>query len=60
MNDTGQVYLWMAVALFILPSIVAAVRGHGSYGAIIAVNFLLGWTLIGWLWAFIWSLTKTE
>jgi Superinfection immunity protein len=28
-----------------------------SAGAIFALNLLLGWTLVGWLLAFIWSLT---
>ncbi|HYM71471.1 MAG TPA: superinfection immunity protein [Stellaceae bacterium] len=43
--------------LYLLPTIIAAVRGHQSRMAIFAVNLLFGWTVFGWLFAFIWSLT---
>ena len=46
----------IAVAYFI-PTIIAIVRSHRSKLAIIAVNTLIGWTLVGYFWALIWSLT---
>ena len=45
-------------AMYFLPSIIAALRGHASVMAIIAVNALFGWTFLGWIWAFIWSLSN--
>ncbi len=43
--------------LYFLPTIVALSRGHLSALAIFLLNLLLGWTLIGWLLALIWSCT---
>lgn len=40
---------------YFLPTIIALVKKKKNKGAIALVNILLGWTLIGWLWALIWS-----
>lgn len=40
-----------------LPSIVAAARGHQNCWAIVAFNLFLGWTVLGWIFALVWSLT---
>lgn len=42
--------------LYFAPWIVAFVRNHSQTNAIFAVNLLLGWTLVGWVWALAWSL----
>jgi hypothetical protein len=47
------VLLWIA---FLAPSIIAGWRNHRSKGGIIALNILLGWTGLGWVGAFVWSL----
>jgi hypothetical protein len=41
--------------IYFLPSIIALLRGHLSTFAIFLLNLLLGWTLIGWIIALIWS-----
>lgn len=53
------VALFMAamVAGYFVPTIIAGRRKHHNLGAIIAVNLLLGWSLIGWIVALVWSLT---
>jgi hypothetical protein len=38
-----------------LPTLLAFHRRHRSRAAILIVNFLLGWTLIGWVAALIWA-----
>ena len=43
------------VPLYFLPTIVAAKRNHQSSGGIFALNLLLGWTMIGWIIALVWS-----
>ena len=60
--DGIVLYLIAAVAmvLYFSPSILAWMRGHHSKWAIIALNILLGWTIIGWVGALIWSLTGTR
>ena len=45
------------VILYLLPAFVAGARGHQNTGAILALNLLLGWTMIGWIVALVWSLT---
>lgn len=45
------------VVAYLLPSIIAAKRGHMSSGAILALNLLAGWTALGWVVAVVWSLT---
>ena len=50
------------VAAYLAPSIIAFYRKHRSIGSIIAINILFGWTVIGWIVAFIKALgaTKTD
>jgi hypothetical protein len=43
--------------VYVLPSIIACLRGHRNAGAIVVLNILLGWSFIGWAVALIWSLT---
>jgi len=49
-----NVFLW---AFYFVPSMIAWVRKHRSLPAIIALNILLGWTGLGWIGAFVWSLS---
>jgi len=49
----------LPVSLFYLfPSYVASLRGHRKLIPIAAVNLLLGWTILGWIAALVWSLTR--
>jgi uncharacterized membrane protein YqaE (UPF0057 family) len=43
------------LAFYFLPTIVALVRGHWAVSAVFVLNFLLGWTLIGWMVALVWA-----
>jgi Superinfection immunity protein len=36
-------------ALYVLPSLVARLRGVHAFGAVVLVNLLLGWTMLGWV-----------
>jgi len=49
--------LIVATLLYFLPTLIALIRGHLSGLAIFLLNLFLGWTLIGWLIALIWSCT---
>ncbi|MGH6670432.1 MAG: superinfection immunity protein [Xanthobacteraceae bacterium] len=40
-----------------LPSVIAFVRRHHNRYAILVLNVLLGWTVVGWAVALVWSLT---
>jgi hypothetical protein len=52
--------LLIAVSLFIyfIPYIVAKQNKKQNSGAIGALNFFLGWTLVGWVVALVWAMSK--
>lgn len=56
----GFILLTILIILYILPGWLAEKRGHRQAGAIICLNILLGWTLIGWVAAFVWALTNSS
>jgi hypothetical protein len=43
--------------VYFLPGINACMRHHRNESAITALNLLLGWTLLGWVIALVWSFT---
>ena len=47
----------LAIAIYLLPTIVVIGRRRNNALAIIALNILLGWTFIGWVAALVWALT---
>jgi Na+/H+-dicarboxylate symporter len=42
--------------MYWLPTIIAIVRHAPSALGVAALNFFLGWTVIGWLLALVWAL----
>jgi len=53
----GILILIIALAIYFIPTVIAAARGHRNAAPIIMINLLLGWTFVGWLVALIWSMT---
>lgn len=51
-------FLLIGLALYFLPSILGAKKRNAA--AIFVLNLLLGWTLVGWVVALVWALTKDE
>lgn len=49
--------LILLALLHFLPTLIALLRGHHNGFAIFLTNLLLGWTVIGWIIALIWSFT---
>src|SRR5262245_17300696 len=55
-NGGGGVLLVLTMLIiYLLPMIVAYCRGHYRIMAIVVLNLLLGWTLLGWVAALIWA-----
>jgi Superinfection immunity protein len=46
------------ISLYFVPAIVA--WNKQSFGSVMAINFFLGWTLIGWVVALAWALKDPE
>ena len=54
--DTA-IYFIVCVSIYFLPAIAANVRKHNDHSAITLLNLFLGWTVIGWIAALVWSFT---
>ncbi len=50
----------LVVALYLLPSLIATSRQKRNAGAIFLLNLLLGWTVLGWVIALVWSALHEE
>lgn len=48
----------VGVALYFLPTIIAWVRAHYNRVAILMLNLLLGWPVVGWIVSLVWSFTN--
>jgi hypothetical protein len=48
---------WMSLALFVysLPSMIAVTRRHRNRKAVLILNLVLGWTVLGWIGALVWA-----
>lgn len=53
-------FVLVTALVYFLPTVIALARGHHNGFAIFLTNLLLGWTLIGWVIALIWSVTASE
>jgi len=53
-------FMLFLVACYFLPTIIAFARNHHNAWAIFALNFLLAWTVIGWIASLVWSLTAVR
>lgn len=47
------------LAMYFLPTIIAFIRGHASKWAIFLLNIFLGWTLLFWFIALLWSASNS-
>ena len=59
MGPTELFLLLVGLALYGTPAFVAFGRDHHNARAILALNVLLGWTVLGWIGALVWALTAT-
>jgi hypothetical protein len=48
----------IGAAIYFIPSIIALLQRKRNLVAIMALNLLLGWSLIGWVVSLVWALTK--
>jgi len=60
MNEatTAALMVLLGGTLYLLPSIIGG--NKKNFTAILALNILLGWTVIGWIIALIWALTYEQ
>lgn len=56
----GGLLLLIFVIPYFLPTIIAFIRRKDNAGSIFILNFLLGWTLIGWIASLVWALSADK
>lgn len=49
------IVFFLGVAIYFLPSFNASSRKHPNSSSIFLLNLFLGWTMIGWVVALVWS-----
>ncbi|MBQ4646651.1 MAG: superinfection immunity protein [Candidatus Gastranaerophilales bacterium] len=52
------VWLFIALAIYFIPLVVAYIRKHNDILPIAILNILLGWTFFGWLASLLWALNS--
>ncbi|MEG2162500.1 MAG: superinfection immunity protein [Chryseobacterium sp.] len=52
--------MFIAALLYFIPSVIGILRKHHNLVGLIALNILLGWTVIGWVGALIWSFLRSN
>lgn len=61
-NDVNNlviiIFFTAALVLYFSPSFVAARLKHTRKVSIVLLNFLLGWTVIGWIISLIWAYSE--
>lgn len=48
----------LGIIFYLLPGIIASVRGHKNSTAIWVLTVVLGWTALGWIVALVWAFTN--
>jgi len=57
---TGILVLLIMMFFYFLPTLIAVSSKKRNRLAIFMLNLLAGWTIIGWVGVFIWSLLKDD
>jgi hypothetical protein len=48
-------FLGFGFVMYFLPSLIAIARSKRDVAGIVLLNFFLGWTMIGWVFALVWA-----
>ena len=60
-GDESALFLAIVYLFFyFLPAVIAYQRKHHQTAAITILNLFLGWTLLGWIIALVWSATAVQ
>jgi hypothetical protein len=58
MNGLMVLLIIFGMFFYLLPAVISEIRKTAHGGAILALNALLGWTVLGWLAALLWAITE--
>lgn len=48
------------IVLYFLPAIIAYKKNHANKSIILLIDFLLGWTFLGWAGCLVWAFIDTD
>lgn len=57
-NIAASLIATAAFFFYLLPAMIASIRQVEHDGAIIAINVVFGWTVLGWIAALIWAVVE--
>jgi hypothetical protein len=62
MSDTltDGILFVLLVEVYLFPGVIAWARRHRNRAAIILLDILRGWTVLGWIAAMVWAFTFTD
>ena len=55
--EVGTLIILFLIIIYFLPTIIALYKQRDNTVAIFTLNFLTGWTFLGWMGALVWALT---
>jgi hypothetical protein len=58
MNIAAALIATAGLFIYLLPAMIASIREVEHDGAIIAINVIFGWTVLGWIAALIWAVVE--
>jgi len=53
-------FFGIGAVMYFLPTLIAAIRSKRDVLTIFLVNFLLGWSVIGWIVCLVWALKADQ
>ena len=59
-NFVNLIMVGMWLFAYFIPALNAWSRNHHNTGAIFVLNLMLGWTVLGWVAALVWSATAVK
>lgn len=59
-NTVAVVAFLVAFVIYFLPSFIAGSRNHPNTTPVVLLNTFLGWTLLGWVAALVWSASSID
>lgn len=58
LNIEVLAYWAVWILFYLIPAIVASIREHNNFLAILVLTIFTAWTLIGWVLALVWACTS--
>jgi hypothetical protein len=58
--DAPLLFVLVALGVYVVPSVVGLITSHQKIRPVLAINLLLGWTVVGWAVSLAMALDRTK